>query len=263
MGLKVDTKKSIQDYIIETLRFKFQHYVVGDEVMPFHHRLLGKDRMALFSFIQSINTMFGTSIFEQTAVRLAHEKFKVAKIHEKAFNKISSEAQSTIQSIMDNLSTSKTAPNKPKETELIVKASHKASLHDISTPLVDVWLETYGEELYLIDIKTVKPNIGGFISHKRTLLEWVAVELAKDDKRKIHSLIAMPYNPFEPEPYKSWQLRGMLDLDHELLVGKAFWDFVGGEGTYEDLLDCFETAGIILRPEIDAYFSKFNVNGTK
>ena len=71
----------------------------------------------------------------------------------------------------------------------------------------------------------------------------------------------MPYNPFEPEPYKSWQLRGMLDLDHELLVGKAFWDFVGGDGAYEDLLDCFEAAGIILRPEIDAYFSKFTING--
>lgn len=262
MGLTADTKQSIQDYIVSTLRYKFKNYAVGDEVMPFHYRLLGKDRMALFSFIQSINTMFGTSIFEQTAVRLAQKRFKVAKNHVKAFNKISFEAQSTIQFIIDQLSSSIATPDKPKETELIIKASNKASLHDISTPQVDVWLETFDEELYLIDIKTVKPNIGSFISFKRTLLEWVAVELAKDENRKIHSLIAMPYNPFEPEPYKSWQLRGMLDLDHELLVGKAFWDFVGGEGAYEDLLDCFETAGIILRPEIDAYFTKFKMNGT-
>jgi type II restriction enzyme len=52
----------------------------------------------------------------------------------------------------------------------------------------------------------------------------------------------------------------MLDLDHELLVGKSFWDFVGGEGAYEDLLDCFEQAGVTLRPEIDRYFSRFNVH---
>jgi len=51
----------------------------------------------------------------------------------------------------------------------------------------------------------------------------------------------------------------MLDLDHELLVGKEFWDFVGGEGAYEDLLICFEDAGVILRPEIDAYFAKFKL----
>jgi len=35
------------------------------------------------------------------------------------------------------------------------------------------------------------------------------------------------------------------------------WDFIGKEGTYEELLNCFERAGIELRPEIDAYFSKF------
>ena len=33
-----------------------------------------------------------------------------------------------------------------------------------------------------------------------------------------------------------------------------FWDFLGGDGAYQDLLDCFERAGIELRPEIDQYF---------
>jgi len=34
-------------------------------------------------------------------------------------------------------------------------------------------------------------------------------------------------------------------------------DFLGGEVTYQTLLDCFERAGLELRPEIDKYFSKF------
>lgn len=38
--------------------------------MPFHYRLLGKDLYAMFSFIQSINTTFGT-IWEQVAEILA------------------------------------------------------------------------------------------------------------------------------------------------------------------------------------------------
>lgn len=49
----------------------------------------------------------------------------------------------------------------------------------------------------------------------------------------------------------------MLDDKKELLVGKEFWDFLGGEDTYEDLLKCFKNAGIKLRPEIDRYFEKF------
>jgi type II restriction enzyme len=50
----------------------------------------------------------------------------------------------------------------------------------------------------------------------------------------------------------------MLDTPNELKVGKQFWDFVGGEGAYEELLNCFERVGIELRPEIDEYFKKFN-----
>jgi len=47
-------------------------------------------------------------------------------------------------------------------------------------------------------------------------------------------------------------------LDQELKVGYEFWDFLGGRGTYQDLLDCFERVGIELRNEIDEYFARFN-----
>ena len=50
----------------------------------------------------------------------------------------------------------------------------------------------------------------------------------------------------------------MLDLNSELRVADEFWDFLGGKGTYNDLLDCFERVGIELRSEIDEYFKKFN-----
>lgn len=49
----------------------------------------------------------------------------------------------------------------------------------------------------------------------------------------------------------------MLDLGAELKVADEFWDFLGGDGAYGELLECFEKAGLELRPEIDIYFSKF------
>ena len=52
-------------------------------------------------------------------------------------------------------------------------------------------------------------------------------------------------------------MRGMIDLDNELKVAKEFWDFLGGQGAYETLLDIFEKVGIELRPEIDEYFLKY------
>ncbi len=107
-------------------------------------------------------------------------------------------------------------------------------------------------------MKTVKPNKGDFISYKRNLLEWLAIYFYQNQKAKVKTLIAIPYNPYEPKPYARWTMKGMLDLKEEVKVAEEFWDFVGGEGAYTDLLDCFERAGIELRPEIDEYFRRFN-----
>ena len=48
----------------------------------------------------------------------------------------------------------------------------------------------------------------------------------------------------------------MIDLEYELKVAAEFWDFLGGTGLYEALLNIFEKVGIELRPEIDAYFAQ-------
>ena len=69
----------IKEKIKDCMRAKFQSYKPETKNMPFHYRLLGKDRMALYSFIQSLNTTFGTSIYEPVAAALARERFKVAK----------------------------------------------------------------------------------------------------------------------------------------------------------------------------------------
>jgi len=123
---------------------------------------------------------------------------------------------------------------------------------------VDLMFESKDGAYFLFDIKTAKPNAGGFKEFKRTLLEWVAVVLANKPDAEIHTLIAIPYNPYEPEPYTRWTMRGMLDLENELKVADEFWDFLGGKNTYKDLLDCFERVGIELRGEIDDYFKRFN-----
>ena len=121
---------------------------------------------------------------------------------------------------------------------------------------VDVWLHGYDEQIYLIDIKTAKPNKGGFKEFKRTLLEWTACVLAENPEAKINTLIAIPYNPYEPKPYSRWTMKGMLDLKAELKVAEEFWDF-WREGIVFTTLDIFERIGIELRPEIDNYFARY------
>jgi len=78
MTLTREQIKRIEGVIKESLRNKFYSYKPETSNMPFHFRLLGRDRMALFSFIHSLNTTFGTSIFEPVAETLASLNFSIA-----------------------------------------------------------------------------------------------------------------------------------------------------------------------------------------
>ena len=226
--------------------------------MPFHTRLLGKDRLALYSFIHSLSTNFGTTIFEPVAIAIAKDRFKVAKSHVIAGEYIYEHASREIQRIIDGLTTATSSPNKKAEIDAIRKVCQKGTKRKVNLTRVDILLESKTNDLYLFDLKTAKPNVGGFREFKRTLLEWTATVLASNPKTKVNTLIAIPYNPYEPKPYNRWTMRGMLDLENELKVGKELWDFLGGRGAYGDLLNCFERVGIELRDEIDEYFARFN-----
>ncbi|MEI7484092.1 MAG: TdeIII family type II restriction endonuclease [Ignavibacteriota bacterium] len=250
--------KQTKNVILDSLSKRFQTYNPEPAYMPFHTRLLGKDRLALYAFIHSLNTNFGTTIFEPVALALASTSFASASSQAIAGTEISEAAQRIIQQIMDGLITAVTSPNKLEEIEKIRKVCREGKMIKVKPTKVDVKLISKDNQIFLFDIKTAKPNAGGFKEFKRTLLEWVATSLAADPNAKVNTLIAIPYNPYEPEPYKRWTMRGMLDLENELKVGKEFWDLLGGEGAYENLLDCFEQVGIEMRSEIDDYFSKFN-----
>lgn len=256
MNLTKEQIKRIENVIKESLRNKFCSYKPETSNMPFHFRLLGRDRMALFSFIHSLNTTFGTSIFEPVAETLASVKFPVAQKQYTVGNEISELAQTEINHIMNELTIGHT-PNKYEEIERIRKVSNKGEINKIKTVNVDLFVQSDDGTVHLFDLKTAKPNISNFKDFKRTLLEWVAIFLLKNPEAKVNSYIAIPYNPYEPKPYERWTLKGMLDLDRELKVAEEFWDFLGGDGAYLELLDCFERVGIELRPEIDKYFSKF------
>ncbi|MGB4666219.1 MAG: TdeIII family type II restriction endonuclease [Bacteroidales bacterium] len=256
MPLSQKQKQNIEETIINCLRNKFKNYKPESSNMPFHYRLLGKDRMALYSFIQSLNTTFGSSIFEPVAIALAKNKFAKAQSQYFVGDKISEGCQKTIQDIMNNLTVG-IPPNKTAEIELIRKSVNIGKINNIKTVKADLFLEDAKGVQYLFDLKTAKPNISNFKDFKRTLLEWVGIVLTKNPNLKINTLIAIPYNPYDPQPYERWTIKGMLDDKYELMVGKEFWDFLGGDGAYEDILNCFESAGIKMRPEIDEYFSHF------
>ena len=97
-----------------------------------------------------------------------------------------------------------------------------------------------------------------FVALKLKLLRWAALRLSQDKNAKVFTRLAIPYNPYHPEPYERWTLKGLYDLENgEILVGEDFWNFVASDNIYEELLDVFQSVGEELREEIDKKFAEF------
>lgn len=90
------------------------------------------------------------------------------------------------------------------------------------------------------------------------MLDWIAMCASEKPKAKVKTIVAIPYNPYEPKPYERWTLQGLFDLKEEVLVGVEFWDLLGDKGTYEDLLKVFEQARLELYGEIDKKIKGLN-----
>lgn len=252
MALDKTQHHNIKTYLISKIREKLAGYNPETSSMPFHFRLLGKDRMALFSFIQSVNTTLGTSIFEKVGQMIAEPHALEAVDQFKKFEGfVCSDAVLKIDSIMRELRSATRTPNKEKETKEVLSACHDGEMGKMMKKRVDLYVKTKDEVEHYFELKTAKPNINEFTGIKKQLLDWVAMRGSVDPKVKIKTYVAIPYNPYEPEQYDRWTLQGLFDLKEEVLVGSEFWDFLGGKGTYEDLLKVFEEAGVELRNEID------------
>lgn len=93
---------------------------------------------------------------------------------------------------------------------------------------------------------------------KLKLLRWTGLGLSHDRNASIVTRLAIPYNPYHPEPYERWTLKGLYDLERgEILVGEEFWNFVASDNIYDELLDIFQDVGEELRYEIDKKFAEF------
>lgn len=249
--------QSIEHAIRTAIRSKLNSFNPEPSDKPFQVRLLGTDRMALYTFIQSLNTTFGTSIYEPVAKVIAADRFDKVELQAKPPDTMSVGVSNKIGDIVRRLRAANTAPVRD-EHDRELRSAQVADTEKVSVKLakIDLLLRR-DNKLYLVDIKTAKPNKSNFENYKQQLLEWMGAFIEQDPDSDVYPLIAIPYNPYAPEPYRRWTLRGMLDLDHELKVAEEFWDFLGGEGSFELMLQCFERVGIELRNEIDEYFARF------
>jgi type II restriction enzyme len=62
----------------------------------------------------------------------------------------------------------------------------------------------------------------------------------------------VPYSPFGSGLYRHSYALPFFDFANEVKMGGDFWDFIGGDGSYEQLLAIYVQVGEEFAPQIEA-----------
>lgn len=236
MALRVKQRDGIKELLREKIAKKLEDYARETSSMPFLAKLMqDSEKVAAYSFIHSLVTTLGMSIYEKISEIVASVAYDLVKTSYDVEGEISDDENSVISQILQEIKNETRKVNKEREVEEIlqckIKSGRKLKVR------ADLFLKK-GNDEYYIEIKTAKPNIDVFAKSKEKLLQWVALR-----KKKVNTLLAIPYNPYHPEPYHRFTLQGYLDKDRELYVGDRFWELLGGKGAYKEILDIFDEVG--------------------
>jgi len=238
VALSKKQKETISNLLEKKIEDKLKRYARETSSMPFLTRLIqDNEKVASYSFIHSLATTLGMSIYEDVSKIIAEESSKECFTKYDIGGVISREQKSVIDDIVRRLRNREEEADNGKEIKQILKASPKNGRVQKEGKIADFYMLRNGVEHYF-EIKTVKPNMDVFTKSKTKLLEWVARR-----RKSVKVFLAFPYNPYHPEPYERFTEQGVLERGKEFLVGKEYWDFLGGENTFEQLLELFDSVG--------------------
>jgi len=251
MPLSNNQKLEIKTLLSKKIEDKLKRYGRETTSMPFLARLIqDNEKIAAYSFIHSMSTTLGMSIYEDVSVILASETSEEAFRNYGVGGVISKEQKSVISNIVQRLRNKERVSNIEEEMLEVLNASSINGKYQKSGNIADFYMKRNGQEYYF-EIKTVKPNIDVFEKSKTKLLEWVARK-----RMPIHVFLAFPYNPYHPKPYHRFTEVGMMNPPSDFLIGNDYWNFIAGENTFPELLEVFDEVGKEFKERLNDKFKQ-------
>lgn len=241
--MQESTEERVRELVKNAVIDKVDNYEPETSHKPFYSAIFSSEDIFKASILQSMYTTFGMSIWEQMAEILAEGAGFEAETQYDFKENITNDTESEITRIHKQLKQNEIEAGRNNEIEKIndvVESKGTNSTHPEKR--VDVYIRKPDNSEYFFDITTVKPNKKEFQTLKRKMLVWMALSKAQDSNSEPNPAIAIPYNPYHPEPYRRWTQENLYG-EKQLLVGKKFWNFCAGEEVYDDLINIFEEVG--------------------
>jgi hypothetical protein len=247
-AIKNQIKQILRDCVAGALKRTNKKIATNKAHKPFHIALLTPEIVKVSSFERSFSTSFGQGPIEKISELVARENgFDTQRQKETMIN-IYKGAVDEVERICSALRSGNQKPNWKKEVQTLSSFTKGDTV--VRRIITDLWLKKNDIE-YFISIKTVTPNLDQSEISKRDML------LLKAENQNYDTYFGLYYNPQGQyrEDYKHSFPMKIFDMhkDKCVLIGKDYWDFLGGPGAYEKLLDVFAEVGIETRETLLDY----------
>jgi len=218
---------------------------IKGQLKPFHAAIFSSELMRINEFERGFSSGLGTT-YEECAKLIALEHHKDAHRSYEISGEVSLAAINEINRQVSRFEQSVVSDKGKLSFEEIVKEvldaqskgdlirrTAKADLHILSKE---------GEEIFF-EIKGSKPNKGQCLEVVERLLRFYLI--ATQSHTNVRAYYAMAYNPYGKDrlDYKWSVARKYTPFEQALVIGHEFWNIVGGETAYAELLEIYQEVG--------------------
>ena len=238
--------KRVMEECVEEHAPKLERWNDGDiwQAYPFHRLFFTNEGISAARAERSIVTSMGTSLYPRLAVAIARERFQDIITEHTIEGDLNDDACNLLEQIVTELREARRGRQNPRNPD------HAAEINSIINTrggdrrrtgvIADLYIGDFTGGPLFIELKTPLPNLDIAAESKRKMLYFLAIM----DRRSVtgaKAFLGLTYHPFiTRENYKHSFTRRIMDMENEVLIGSELWNYIGGQGTYDELLEIIE-----------------------
>lgn len=241
--MKRETTGRIRQFAVRFLREKAQTlpaWQIDDlkRAYPFYPLFLSDDELLGFKKERSLTTKFGQGFYPQLAKLIGEDKYEQVTLNHEIRGDLNSAAYEMLEQIVTELRHKQRTPERAGELRDIL-ASRGGGMSE-RLAVCDVFIGDFRHGPLCIELKGPTPNLDTAAGAKRNMLYFLAI-MNRKGYNNPQAFLGFYYNPWiRREAYDHWTTKQIMDMDREVLMGAELWDYIGGPGTFEELVDILE-----------------------
>ena len=210
------------------------------ESYPFHQLIFSADELVIVTTERSIVTSMGAELYPRIASELARDRFQNVVTEHSIEGEINEAASNMIDQIVTELRApgrggNRRIPNQIAELDAILNQREGQPVqHSV---IADLYVGDFEGGPLFVELKTPRPNLDIAAETKKKLLLFLTL-MDRQNVPGAKAFLGLTYNPFITRAdYNHTPTPRIMDMDNEVLIGSELWDYLGGAGAYDELLE--------------------------